>query len=754
MGKAITVNASYLDGYGANERVSSNPTPAVTNVNDLPTGGIAITGTIAQYGILTADTSTLADQDGLGTLNYQWFANGTAISGATSATYTLTQAEVDKAITVNASYLDGYGANERVSSNPTPEVLNVNDLPSGNLIISGRNTELNTLTTINTLTDLDGLGNFNYQWLANGIAIANATDSKYTLTKSDIGKAISVQTNYIDSYGAHELVTSATTNIIGHVLSTHKASEKILGSNGDDYINVTAKNASLTGGLGSDIFMINSGTNTIKDLGLGNDTLCVSKGASVKATLTGNFCPNSSSDNNGVISINDSNNFNIDLSYLLGSKGVTIHAEKSASNINLAGGYNNDTITGGTGNDTISGGAGTNLLTGGAGNNTFIASNFSYDSITDLKIGDIINVYANSTLNATSLNGWVANTSSFNNGSLLINTLKSVDISNINGTGKITINNIGKNNITLIGGNQQTILNGGTGNDELIAGNGPTTLNGGYGNDTYTINSVDDTVFEDRNAGNDTLNSSIDYTLPDNVENLTLTGNKATLAIGNTLDNILTTNSSNDTLIGLAGNDTYIVNSTLDVVIENVNEGTDLIKSSVSYTLPDNVENITLVGNSSIDANGNNLNNILMGNTGNNSLDGGTGNDLLIGNGGHDTLTGGTGSDTFLYNAKPEENNKIIITDFTTGLDKLQFSVPMLNKLGNLGHFANDDEAFVSNVTGKADNGHERLIYNSSTGILSYDPDGNGHSAPTAIVVLGTGPSHPDLHASDLFAVG
>ncbi|MCF3604993.1 hypothetical protein [Planktothrix agardhii] len=73
----------------------------VANINDLPTGNVSITGTATQNQTLTA-TNTLADADGLGTLNYQWQEsadNGvtwTDISGATNNTFALSQAQVGK----------------------------------------------------------------------------------------------------------------------------------------------------------------------------------------------------------------------------------------------------------------------------------------------------------------------------------------------------------------------------------------------------------------------------------------------------------------------------------------------------------------------------------------------------------------------------------------------------------------------------------------------------------------------------------
>ncbi len=83
---------SYTDGQGEDETVTSAPTIAVTNVNDLTTGEVTITGTAAEYQTLTANTSALADEDGKGTFTYQWQADGTDIADATSESLTLTQA--------------------------------------------------------------------------------------------------------------------------------------------------------------------------------------------------------------------------------------------------------------------------------------------------------------------------------------------------------------------------------------------------------------------------------------------------------------------------------------------------------------------------------------------------------------------------------------------------------------------------------------------------------------------------------------
>jgi hypothetical protein len=114
VGKAITVTASYTDSLGTPESVTSAASAAVVNVNDTPTGSVALTGTATQGQTLTA-SNTLLDADGIpttgdGAIKYQWQAGGGNITGATSNTYTLTQAEVGKTITVVAGYTDPLAA--------------------------------------------------------------------------------------------------------------------------------------------------------------------------------------------------------------------------------------------------------------------------------------------------------------------------------------------------------------------------------------------------------------------------------------------------------------------------------------------------------------------------------------------------------------------------------------------------------------------------------------------------------------------
>ena len=113
-------------GSGSSGEVDPPSSPVANNPGEIS----EITGTLTQGEMLTA--GEIADVDGVlkadGTpvvVTYQWQADGTDIADATAKTYTLTQAQVGKVITVVAIYTDGEGTKETVTSQPTSAVVTV-----------------------------------------------------------------------------------------------------------------------------------------------------------------------------------------------------------------------------------------------------------------------------------------------------------------------------------------------------------------------------------------------------------------------------------------------------------------------------------------------------------------------------------------------------------------------------------------------------------------------------------------------------
>ena len=93
--------------------------PARAQTNNPATGSPSISGVLEEDEVLTADTVSIADADDLGAFSYQWLAGGTAISGATSSTYTLTATEVGDAISLTVTFTDGAGNSESLTSAAT-----------------------------------------------------------------------------------------------------------------------------------------------------------------------------------------------------------------------------------------------------------------------------------------------------------------------------------------------------------------------------------------------------------------------------------------------------------------------------------------------------------------------------------------------------------------------------------------------------------------------------------------------------------
>ena len=125
-GKAITVTVSFTDTEGNPETLTSDPTGEVAaKPNTQATGQPTITGTVQVGETLTAETSGIADEDGLTNVvfSYQWMADDTNIQDATDLTYTLTEDDEGKAITVRVSFTDDANNEESLTSEPTGPVV-------------------------------------------------------------------------------------------------------------------------------------------------------------------------------------------------------------------------------------------------------------------------------------------------------------------------------------------------------------------------------------------------------------------------------------------------------------------------------------------------------------------------------------------------------------------------------------------------------------------------------------------------------
>ncbi len=241
----------------------------------------------------------------------------------------------------------------------------------------------------------------------------------------------------------------------------------------------------------------------------------------------------------------------------------------------------------------------------------------------------------------------------------------------------------------------------------------------------------------------------------DNAANTFAGGAKADTLKGGGGKDILTGNGGNDRLDGGAaadrmtggnGSDTYIVGESGDVVKETSaslrSGGNDLVIATVTHTLAQNVERLTLEGRGNIDAIGNALANTLTGNRGSNEFSGKLGNDRIV---------TGAGSDIVIFDtalgAKP---NRDTVEDFDPARDLIHLDKQIFKALAQPTDKPLQEKFFWASVDGKAHDSDNRILYNTKTGELSYDADGDrsGHAVSFALLT-----GHPDLAAADIFVI-
>jgi Ca2+-binding RTX toxin-like protein len=518
-GLNIRVRAVYQDAKGTLEIVDSSG-------NSTPTEGPTVTGLAVQNQVLTADPASIIDLDGLSNpqFTYQWQANDglgfVNIAGATGSTFALGQAQVDKEVRVVMGYVDDFGVAESVSSNILGPVANVNDAPTGALLISDTTPDQGQVLTALTagIADLDGLGTFSFQWQqgvgASFTNINGATAATFTPGAAQGNLQLRVIVRYTDGFGTLESVTSAATaavpvlgvvlqgNALANTLTGTAGNDVLLGLGGNDTLNGLAGIDQLFGGTGNDI--LNGGDdNDVLNGEDGNDTLNGGLGADAMNGGAGNdtFVV----DNVGDL-VTEALGGGTDLvqtsltNYLLGANVENL-TYTGAGNFTGTGNAQANTITGGVGNDFLNGGAGADRMVGGAGNDTYVVD-AALDVVVEVAGGGTDTVQtslANYTLGADVENLTYTGVGNFvGNGNGLNNVITG-------GVGNDTLNGGGGNDI-LTGGDGADVLNGGAGNDTLLGGDGNDTLLGGAGNDSIDGGTGNNTVTG--GAGNDVMVAS------------------------------------------------------------------------------------------------------------------------------------------------------------------------------------------------------------------------------------------------------
>ena len=459
-----------------------------------------------------------------------------------------------------------------------------------------------------------------------------------------------------------------------------EGNDRLEGGEGNDTAYGGTGSDLLTGGDGDDVLFGDQGTDKLWG-GAGADTLV---GGDGKDMLLGEDGDDDLAGDEG----NDRLYGGLGNDWLRGGTGNDL----------LSCGDGDDTVAGGDGNDRVSGGAGDDAIYGGTGNDKL----FGEDGDDTLDGGD-----GNDTLIAGPGNDSVI-------GGAGNDVIRAISGDNIlfcgfgsdcafGGSGNDTIS--GEEDADrLYGGDGSDLLRGGSGSDQVFGGNGDDSLEGGddgdvlrgdlgndrlygdHGNDRLFGGPGDDTLYG--GDGDDSLRGDGGNNVLDGgagLDTIVMTGGNDTayggddadrifirggpgLAFGGKGNDFVSGGRASDTIYGGWGDDTIGGSFGNDVIDCGGNDdfadggpGDDTI---VGGTGKD-----TLLGGSG--------NDLLDGGDDNDSLAGGAGNDILIGGEGRDQLTGGAGADVFRFLAPTEMGfggGSDTIEDFTTGLDRLDFS--------------------------------------------------------------------------------
>lgn len=254
---------------------------------------------------------------------YQWYKNGSQISGATSSNYTTTTLanndQISVSMTSNASCVSPATASSNIItfsivSNATPSVSIVSN--QGTTICSG------TSVTF-TATPTNGGSGPTYQWYKNGSQISGATSSAYTTNSLSNNDQIDV---IMTSNSACVSTTQATSNTLTMTVSATSAPSVTISSNSGTNIcsgiDVTFTATPINGGSSPTYQWLDSGSPISGATGSTYSSSSLSNGESVSVSMTSNSScasPTTATSNSLIMNVSSSLTASVSVSSSLGS---------------------------------------------------------------------------------------------------------------------------------------------------------------------------------------------------------------------------------------------------------------------------------------------------------------------------------------------------------------------------------------------------------------------------------------------------
>jgi len=228
VGNRLRVVISYVDGQGNLEPLTSPPSTAVKNVNDKPTGSARLIGSSIEDSALVVDTSSIADEDGIGGFDITWQRSSSKSSWEAYPTdqnevLRLGQAQVSYSYRAVVSYVDSHGTREFLYTSPSETIDNLDDPVQGEVTIIGEPKEGVTLRALsNSLSDEDGIASISISWETskdgrNWMVLSSLSGPVLPLGQTLVGSQIRARVAVVDNFGIETNLYSQATRTVENV---------------------------------------------------------------------------------------------------------------------------------------------------------------------------------------------------------------------------------------------------------------------------------------------------------------------------------------------------------------------------------------------------------------------------------------------------------------------------------------------------------------------------------------------------------
>ena len=231
-----TANASASGGSGGNSGTASGTANNNSDSGSSSSSSSGGTNTgqqddsfdAVENDELVIDVDSLADGDGLGSIQVQWQisengSNWMVIPGAIQSSFTPRDSEVGRYLRVQISYVDGQGNAEIMISPASKPVLNVNDKPVGMPELQGDAKENSTLyVDTSRITDEDGIGQMALIWQrssqrTNWENVPDQFTDMLQLAQTDVGFSYRAVVSYIDGFGTRETLVTDPSETVANI---------------------------------------------------------------------------------------------------------------------------------------------------------------------------------------------------------------------------------------------------------------------------------------------------------------------------------------------------------------------------------------------------------------------------------------------------------------------------------------------------------------------------------------------------------